>query len=91
MPNLILVPPVSSAAMTASSSAGGSSSSWVFLSHLKRLDAYPKTLEDFRVQTLFGGCITLGSAIIMILLFTAEIRDYLQKEVQEELFVDTSR
>jgi len=61
------------------------------LSLVRHLDAYPKTLEDFRVQTTAGGAITLTSALIMILLFTAEIRDYLQPQVREELFVDTTR
>ncbi len=62
-----------------------------FWSAVRRLDAYPKTLEDFRVQTAAGGAITVASAIIMILLFAAEIRDFLQPQVAEELFVDTSR
>ncbi len=58
---------------------------------MRRLDAYPKTLEDFRVQTTAGGAITVTSALIMILLFASEIRDFLQPEMSEELFVDTSR
>lgn len=62
-----------------------------FLSALKRFDAYPKTLEDFRIQTSAGGTITVFSAILMILLFAAEIRDYLTPAMNEELFVDTSR
>ena len=44
---------------------------------LKKFDAYPKTLEDFRIKTFSGGTITLISSIVMILLFTSEIRDYL--------------
>ncbi len=62
-----------------------------FWSAVKRLDAYPKTLEDFRVKTPAGGAITVFSAALMILLFAAEIRDYLTPQVVEELFVDTSR
>lgn len=62
-----------------------------FLNILKRFDAYPKTLEDFRVQTSAGGCITVLSAIIMILLFASEIGDYLSPAVSEELLVDTTR
>ena len=58
---------------------------------VKRLDAYPKTLEDFRIQTSSGGALTIASAIIMILLFASEIGDYLMPQVKEELFVDTSR
>ncbi len=62
-----------------------------FWTLVRSLDAYPKTLEDFRVQTTAGGAITVSSALIMILLFTSEIRDFLQPQVAEELFVDTSR
>ena len=61
------------------------------LSSLKRLDAYPKTLEDFSIKTFSGGTITLFSALIMILLFASEIRDYVRPELAEELFVDTTR
>ena len=62
-----------------------------FLSAIKRFDAYPKTLEDFRIQTSAGGTITVLSGILMILLFAAEIRDFLTPAMSEELFVDTSR
>eukprot|EP00096_Caligus_rogercresseyi_P007870 TRINITY_DN25_c0_g3_i1.p1 TRINITY_DN25_c0_g3~~TRINITY_DN25_c0_g3_i1.p1 ORF type:complete len:386 (+),score=113.04 TRINITY_DN25_c0_g3_i1:87-1244(+) len=58
---------------------------------LRRLDAYPKTLEDFRIQTLSGGAITLLSGVLMVFLFASEIREYLTPRVQEELFVDTSK
>ena len=34
---------------------------------------------------------TILSAIVMILLFASEIRDYLTPQLTEELFVDTSR
>ena len=44
---------------------------------LKRFDAYPKTLDDFRIKTLSGGTITVISAIVMILLFATQIQDYL--------------
>ena len=44
---------------------------------LKRFDAYPKTLEDFRIKTFSGGTITVISALVMILLFASEIQDYL--------------
>jgi len=58
---------------------------------LKKFDAYPKTLEDFRIKTFSGGTITLISSIVMILLFTSEIRDYLTPGIEEQLFVDTSK
>ena len=49
-----------------------------FLDTIKKFDAYPKTLEDFRIKTLGGGTITVISAIVMILLFASEFQDYLQ-------------
>ncbi|WAR17614.1 ERGI3-like protein, partial [Mya arenaria] len=46
------------------------------LERLRQFDAYPKTLEDFRIKT-FGGA--------------AKLNYYLTKDVQPELFVDISR
>ena len=61
------------------------------LSKLKQFDAYPKTLDDFRVKT-FGGAIVTGlSAFIMTTLFMSELSYYLTTEVHPELFVDTTR
>ena len=58
---------------------------------LKQFDAYPKTLEDFRVKT-FGGAIVTGvSSFIMCILFISEFHYYLSTEVRPELFVDTTR
>uniref|UniRef100_A0A8C6TAE6 Endoplasmic reticulum-Golgi intermediate compartment protein n=1 Tax=Neogobius melanostomus TaxID=47308 RepID=A0A8C6TAE6_9GOBI len=58
---------------------------------LKQFDAYPKTLEDFRVKTWGGVTITLISGVIMLFLFMSELQYYLTKEVHPELYVDTSR
>lgn len=44
------------------------------ISKLRSLDAYPKINEDFYSRTLSGGVITLVSSIVMILLFTSELR-----------------
>ena len=62
-----------------------------FLDAIKKFDAYPKTLEDFRIKTLGGGAITVVAAVVMIMLFTSEIQDYLTPSVDEQLFVDTTR
>jgi len=62
-----------------------------FIDAIKKFDAYPKTLEDFRIKTLGGGTITVISAFVMILLFTSEIQDYITPGVEEQLYVDTSR
>ena len=60
-------------------------------STLKRFDAYAKPMDDFRIRTRSGGILTVLSGIAMVILFASEIRDYLQPELKEELFVDTSR
>lgn len=60
-------------------------------STLKRFDAYPKTLEDFRVKTLGGGAVTVVSGLLMFLLFVSELNYFLTTEVTPELFVDTAR
>ncbi|KAK2528994.1 Ergic3 [Columba livia] len=58
---------------------------------LKRFDAFPKTLEDFRVKTCGGALVTVVSGLIMVLLFFSELQYYLAKEVHPELYVDKSR
>lgn len=62
-----------------------------FADVLRQIDAYPKTLEDFRVKTFSGALLTIASSIIMVLLFISELRDFLNPGLNEELFVDTSR
>jgi hypothetical protein len=57
---------------------------------LRHFDAYPKTLEDFRVKTLSGAAITIVCLISVGTLFTYEWLSFMDKEVQQELFVDTS-
>ncbi|GFT12705.1 endoplasmic reticulum-Golgi intermediate compartment protein 3 [Nephila pilipes] len=58
---------------------------------IRKFDAYPKTLEDFRVKTFAGAAVTVVSAVIITLLFISELNYYLTAEVTEELFVDVSR
>jgi len=58
---------------------------------LKQFDAYPRTLEDFRVKTFGGALVTGVSSAIMLLLFVSEFQYYLTTEVQPELFVDVTR
>ncbi|XP_035244603.1 endoplasmic reticulum-Golgi intermediate compartment protein 3 isoform X2 [Anguilla anguilla] len=61
------------------------------LNKLKQFDAYPKTLEDFRIKTCGGATVTIISGLIMLFLFFSELQYYLTKEVHPELYVDTSR
>ncbi|XP_064381837.1 endoplasmic reticulum-Golgi intermediate compartment protein 3-like [Halichondria panicea] len=62
-----------------------------FVSRLKQFDAYPKTLEDFRVKTYGGATITLLSGAIIVILFLSELAYFLSTDIREELYVDTSR
>ncbi|CAB3231128.1 unnamed protein product [Arctia plantaginis] len=57
----------------------------------RQLDAYAKTLEDFRIKTTTGAAITVSGGLIMILLFLSELYTYMSPNISEELFVDTSR
>lgn len=61
------------------------------LETLRRLDAYPKTLEEFSQKTICGAAVTLISSIIMIWLLVFEFYAYLTPNISEELFVDTTR
>ncbi|KAL5292205.1 ERGIC3 family protein [Megaselia abdita] len=58
---------------------------------LRRFDAYPKTLEDFSIRTLAGAVVTVISTLLISILITLEFLAYLRPDLQEELFVDTSR
>lgn len=62
-----------------------------FLARLKSFDAYPKTLDDFRVRTFSGAIVSIVSTVFILWLFFSEVAMYLTTEVQPELFVDTTR
>ena len=62
-----------------------------FTKQLKKFDAYPKTLEDFRVKTFSGAAVTVVSGIIMVLLLFSELRYYWSLELQSDLYVDMSQ
>ncbi|CAF0810056.1 unnamed protein product [Adineta ricciae] len=58
---------------------------------LKQFDAYAKTLDDFRVRTTSGGLVTIVSTCIIFILFFFQLQYYLTIDVEQILFVDTSR
>eukprot|EP01113_Clastostelium_recurvatum_P011202 TRINITY_DN1565_c0_g1_i4.p1 TRINITY_DN1565_c0_g1~~TRINITY_DN1565_c0_g1_i4.p1 ORF type:complete len:395 (+),score=132.82 TRINITY_DN1565_c0_g1_i4:137-1321(+) len=62
-----------------------------FFSRFKALDAYPKTLDDFRVRTFSGAIVSVVSTVFILWLFFSEVALYMSTEVQPELFVDTTR
>lgn len=72
--------------MASVASGGGS-----LLGSLKRFDAYPKTMEDFRIKTCGGATITIISGAIMIALFVAELQFFLGVSIKEKLLMDTTR
>ena len=48
---------------------------------LRKLDLYPKTLDEFRVRTISGGLLSITCFVLMIVLFAAEYRNYFYVEV----------
>eukprot|EP00123_Amoebidium_parasiticum_P014004 comp22277_c1_seq1/m.32969 comp22277_c1_seq1/g.32969 ORF comp22277_c1_seq1/g.32969 comp22277_c1_seq1/m.32969 type:complete len:403 (-) comp22277_c1_seq1:134-1342(-) len=60
------------------------------LDGLRNLDAFPKTLEDFRVKTVSGALVSVIAGLIMLGLFVSELNFYLTTSVRDELLVDTS-
>lgn len=61
------------------------------LQNIRQFDAYPKTLEDFRVKTYAGATVTITSCIIATVLFLSELSYYLTPEVSQQLLVDVSK
>lgn len=57
---------------------------------LKRLDAYPKIAEDFRIKTVAGAAISIVSAVIIFGLVVSEFVYYLSTERVDHLQVDTA-
>eukprot|EP00300_Choanocystis_sp_HF-7_P005063 c13865_g1_i1.p1 GENE.c13865_g1_i1~~c13865_g1_i1.p1 ORF type:complete len:390 (-),score=68.95 c13865_g1_i1:140-1309(-) len=68
----------------------GRSSSQVsaLMEALKVFDAYPKTLEDFRVKTNMGALVSLAASLLITYLVLSEFLLYLQTDVRQELQVD---
>eukprot|EP00039_Didymoeca_costata_P019597 m.338192 g.338192 ORF g.338192 m.338192 type:complete len:382 (+) comp18335_c0_seq1:145-1290(+) len=66
-------------------------SSTDLFSKLRKFDAYPKTLEDFRIKTFTGAAVSITAGAIITFLFISELNYFISTEVQPELFVDTSR
>lgn len=58
---------------------------------LRRLDAYPKTLDEFSQKTVCGATVTVISSVIMIWLLVHEFYAYIEPKIAEDLFVDTTR
>ncbi|CAI5726405.1 unnamed protein product [Peronospora destructor] len=66
-----------------------SSSSW--LSKLRGLDAYPKTIEEFKVRTLQGGLFSLLSFGCISLLLVSELSFYFRMDTVDKMMIDGGR
>ena len=58
---------------------------------IKRLDVYPKTLDDFKERTGSGAVVSLVSLSVIALLVISELSAYLTPTTVDHLYVDTSR
>ena len=58
---------------------------------LRSLDAFPKTLDEFTVQTSRGACLSLGAIAMMVVLICSELLFVLAVETTTELVVDDAR
>jgi len=56
---------------------------------LRKLDAFPKALDDFRVRTRSGAIVSLAALAMMVLLFISELKYFLRLETVDHLFVNT--
>ncbi|GAM20914.1 hypothetical protein SAMD00019534_040890 [Acytostelium subglobosum LB1] len=61
------------------------------IQRLKSFDAYPKTIDDFRIKTYSGALVSLVSGIFILWLFFSQLSIYLTTDTHHELFVDTNR
>ena len=58
------------------------------LDQVRKLDAYPKTLDDFRVRTVEGAVVSLFSIVFMVFLFFSELSYYTTTQTVDVLSVD---
>ncbi len=57
----------------------------------KALDAYPKTLDDFKERTGSGAAVSIVSCSVIMLLVISELRAYFTPVTTDHLYVDTTR
>lgn len=55
------------------------------------MDVYPKTLDDFREQTISGAIVSIITTLFVFWLFFTELTLFLRAEMDPQLFVDTER
>ncbi|EWM28250.1 endoplasmic reticulum-golgi intermediate compartment protein 3 [Nannochloropsis gaditana] len=58
---------------------------------LRRLDYHPKTKDDFKVRTAYGGATSVVALACMIFLFFTELKYSMEKEIVDHMYVNSSR
>ncbi|TYZ60337.1 hypothetical protein PybrP1_003966 [[Pythium] brassicae (nom. inval.)] len=67
----------------------GAGPAW--LAPLRRMDAYPKTIEEFKVRTMQGGLFSLLALAFISLLLLSEVRYYFAVDTVDKMMVDGTR
>ncbi|GAB9469779.1 hypothetical protein Gpo141_00007046 [Globisporangium polare] len=62
-----------------------------WLSKLRRMDAYPKTIEEFKVRTMQGGVFSLLAFLFISVLLVSEVRYYFAVDTVDKMVVDGRR
>jgi hypothetical protein len=61
------------------------------LEGFKKIDAFPKAFDDFRVKTSSGGLVSLIAILFMTTLFFSEMSTFLGTETVDHLYVNGTR
>eukprot|EP01041_Mallomonas_annulata_P001094 gene1094-2128_t len=61
------------------------------LDTLRKLDAYPKAIEEFRIKTVSGAIISIVSIVLMVVLFLSELSYYYKIDTVDNLYINTTR
>lgn len=61
------------------------------MEYLRKFDAFPKALDDFRVRTRSGAIVSIFALLLMAVLFISEVNYYLQVETIDYLYVNSTR
>ncbi|DAZ99287.1 TPA: hypothetical protein N0F65_005455 [Lagenidium giganteum] len=62
-----------------------------WLTKLKSIDAYPKTIEEFKVRTMQGGVYSLLAFVFIIFLLVSEMSYYFSMDTVDKMMVDGTR
>ena len=71
--------------------AGPPAAASTMVETIRKLDVYPKTMDDFKERTGSGAAVSIVSMAVIFLLVVSELRSYLTPVVSDHLYVDTTR